>query len=60
MPTRVGTSAVHYTIGLTAAMLVMDSLLRRQSSSGEYIDISLFEVATTWNEMSELQTVGKS
>lgn len=45
-PVRVGTSAIDYTTGLTAAMLIMGGLL--DSDGGEYIDISLFDVAMTW------------
>ncbi|WP_090506315.1 CaiB/BaiF CoA transferase family protein [Natronorubrum sediminis] len=47
-PARVGTSAIDYTTGLTAAMLVMGGLLGRHSGGSEHIDVSLFEVATTW------------
>lgn len=47
-PVRVGTSAIDYTTGMTAAMLVMGGLLGRRSGGGEHIDVSLFDVATTW------------
>jgi crotonobetainyl-CoA:carnitine CoA-transferase CaiB-like acyl-CoA transferase len=47
-PVRVGTSAIDYTTGLTAAMLVMGGLLNRRDGGSEYIDVSLFDVATTW------------
>jgi crotonobetainyl-CoA:carnitine CoA-transferase CaiB-like acyl-CoA transferase len=47
-PVRVGTSAIDYTTGLTGAMLVMGGLIRLGSDSGTHIDLSLFDVATTW------------
>lgn len=47
-PVRVGTSAIDYTTGLTSAMLIMGGLLDRASNGSEHIDISLFDVASTW------------
>lgn len=48
-PVRLGTSAIDYTTGLTGTMLVMGGLMQRGiDGSGEYIDVSLFDVATAW------------
>jgi len=47
-PVRVGTSAIDYSTGLTGAMLVMGGLIGDGSESGTHIDLSLFDVATTW------------
>lgn len=47
-PVRVGTSAIDYTTGLIGAMLVMGGLICLKSDGGTYIDLSLFDVATTW------------
>lgn len=47
-PIRVGTSVVDYTTGLTAAMLALGGLIRPDSEDGTHVDVSLFDVATTW------------
>lgn len=46
-PARIGTSAVDYTTGVTASLLITGALLAREmDGGGEYIDMSLFEQAT--------------
>ncbi|MFB6311151.1 MAG: CaiB/BaiF CoA transferase family protein [Salinirussus sp.] len=44
-PVRLGTSAIDINTGMAAALLVLGGLM---DDGGEYIDISLFDVATTW------------
>jgi crotonobetainyl-CoA:carnitine CoA-transferase CaiB-like acyl-CoA transferase len=48
-PVRLGTSAIDINTGMTAAMLIMGGLMQRNADDGgEYFDVSLFDVATTW------------
>jgi crotonobetainyl-CoA:carnitine CoA-transferase CaiB-like acyl-CoA transferase len=48
-PVRLGTSAIDINTGMTAAMLVLGGLMQRNAGDGgEYFDVSLFDVATTW------------
>lgn len=47
-PVRIGTSAVDYTTGVVAALLVLGALIGRRNGGGEHIDVSLYDVATAW------------
>lgn len=48
-PVRAGTSVVDCGTGMTAAFSIAAALLeRRRTGEGEYLDVSLFEVALSW------------
>lgn len=48
-PVRVGASVIDYCTGTTAAFGITAALLERgRTGEGEYIDVSLFEVAVSW------------
>lgn len=48
-PVRIGASIIDCGTGVNAAFLIATALLQReQTGGGEYIDISLFEVAISW------------
>jgi len=48
-PVRIGSSVIDYCTGTTAAFGIAAALFERQrTGTGEYIDVSLFEVAVSW------------
>jgi len=48
-PVRVGTSIVDFGTGMTAALSIVSAVLQRElTGDGEFIDVSMLEVATTW------------
>jgi crotonobetainyl-CoA:carnitine CoA-transferase CaiB-like acyl-CoA transferase len=48
-PVRAGTSPIDCGTGVTAGFAIATSLLKRmRTGEGEYIEVSLFEVATSW------------
>ena len=48
-PARIGTTAIDFGTGANAAFAVAAALLRRErTGEGEYVDVSLFDVAVSW------------
>lgn len=48
-PVRIGASIIDYATGTMASFLIASALQERdQTGDGEYIDVSLFEIAVSW------------